>query len=177
MRITTEQFEINVEHRSHPSHTLAMSAMATVTASSRLPVLPPEIWAIVFRNYSTDLKGLPRLWTQCRHVSKQFRAEVETAFVTYYLPMVSLSFMSLKPYYVLQTHFVKLLRDSKIALFRAHVDEQTRADLRTNVKEIRCCRLELGEFGWCIREWYFPTMREDEAAFEMDWKELFNQFF
>ena len=167
------------------SRTLAMPPMATVTASSRLPVLPLEIWATILRNYSTDLEGLSHLWTQCRQVSKHFRAEVEFMFLKYYLPMVSLNFiieskikMWTTPYHVYQTHYVELLEDNKTALFSVRGDEQTRADLRNKVtKKIQYCRLDLGEFIGCAREAPFVTMRKDKATFEMDWKELFNRHF
>ena len=49
---------------------------------------PPEIWSITlnnFREYQTQ-EELAYLWTTARHVSRQFKEEIEEIFRTEHLP-------------------------------------------------------------------------------------------
>ena len=61
--------------------------------SSR-PHFPPEIWGLTLHNLR-ERKGqddLQYLWTEVRHVSKQFREEIEEIFRIEHLPKTWLHF-------------------------------------------------------------------------------------
>ncbi len=61
--------------------------------SSR-PRFPPEIWGLTLHNLR-ERKGqddLQYLWTEVRHVSKQFREEIEEIFRIEHLPKTWLHF-------------------------------------------------------------------------------------
>ena len=61
--------------------------------SSR-PCFPPEIWNLTLHNLR-DRKSqadLQYLWTEVRHVSKQFQEEIEAIFRTEHLPKTWLHF-------------------------------------------------------------------------------------
>lgn len=59
---------------------------------SSAPYFPPEIWSLALQNLR-DRKSqdeLTYLWTTLRHVSRQFKEEIEEIFRTEHLPKVLL---------------------------------------------------------------------------------------
>ena len=56
-----------------------------------MPVLPADVWRIVFSDFEED-HDLTHLWIECRNVSKLFRDEVEHVFKTKHLPKISIAF-------------------------------------------------------------------------------------
>jgi hypothetical protein len=56
-----------------------------------MPVLPADVWRIVFSVFKED-HDLAHLWTGCRNVSKLFIDEVEHVFKTKHLPKTSIAF-------------------------------------------------------------------------------------
>ena len=52
------------------------------------PPFPPELWSITIQNFRhrTSPDDLTYLWTSVRHVSRQFKEEIENIFRTEHLP-------------------------------------------------------------------------------------------
>ena len=61
------------------------------SSQSTEPVLPREIWQAVFSNFRKH-QDLVHLWTDCRHVCRQFRDDVERVFSIKHLPKTSITF-------------------------------------------------------------------------------------
>ena len=61
---------------------------------SSCPSFPPEIWNLTLRNLRErkSQADLQYLWTEVRHVSKQFQQEIEEIFRTEHLPKTLLRF-------------------------------------------------------------------------------------
>ena len=68
--------------------------MAGISAENTTPPLPPEIWDIIISNIpnSTKLRDLTYAWTECRHVSKRFKTQIELHFGRLHLPKTFLNF-------------------------------------------------------------------------------------
>ena len=67
---------------------------SSVRIMSSRPHFPPEIWGLTLHNLR-ERKGqddLQYLWTEVRHVSKQFREEIEEIFRIEHLPKTWLHF-------------------------------------------------------------------------------------
>lgn len=62
-------------------------------ASSQVtkPIFPVEVWSTVFSNFKKD-QDLVHLWTDCRHVCRQFRDDVERIFISKHLKKTTIDF-------------------------------------------------------------------------------------
>ena len=65
----------------------------TAMASSQVtkPIFPVEVWSTVFSNFKKD-QDLVHLWTDCRHVCRQFRDDVERIFISKHLKKTTIDF-------------------------------------------------------------------------------------
>ena len=54
--------------------------------------LPPEIWRLILRSFSSAPDDLVFLWLTCRHVSCHFTREVESIFMTSHLKRLLIDF-------------------------------------------------------------------------------------
>ena len=68
--------------------------MAAVSGRNTTPSLPPEIWDIIISNIpnSTKLQDLTYAWTECRHVSRRFKNQIEVHFGRLHLAKTFLNF-------------------------------------------------------------------------------------
>ena len=181
----------------HLDHSSSNSA---TMASSHLPVVPPEIWKTVLENCNS-MKDLIHLWTQCRQVSTQFKADVESAFIKQHLPVLSLLFdvKSLRQehfkdethvdpkYHIHQvynvyttsyfpdTRYIGLSKERKTALFSARTEEELAAWTNPPMTLSSCTNVQLREHSHCVEVRCRYELRKGEVVFELDWKEMLEQ--
>ncbi|CAF9916775.1 hypothetical protein IMSHALPRED_003291 [Imshaugia aleurites] len=158
-------------------------AAATMT-SSPLPVIPPEIWTTVLHHYGNSPEDLFHLWTQCRQVSQQFKAEVERIFVTQHLPTMIITFrlglmseaeLGLRSWTrlsYLKTEFIGLSEDCETAIFGAVAKELWKV---TQIKPIESCSIQVGELRGRAIQACFASRSDEEFVFEIDWKDLLDE--
>ena len=159
--------------------------------SSPLPVIPPEIWTTVLHHYGNSPEDLFHLWTQCRQVSQQFKAEVERIFVIRYLPTMVITFRlglmskaepglrSWTRLSYLKTESIGLSEDCETAIFGAVAKEQNRfprSDWKvTQIKPIESCSIQVGELRGRAIQACFASRSDEEFVFEIDWKDLLDE--
>ena len=67
------------------------SVTAMTPSQGTKPVFPLEIWSTVFSNFRKD-QEIVHLWTDCRHVCRQFRDDVERIFSIKHLSKTTITF-------------------------------------------------------------------------------------
>lgn len=77
--------------------------MASPPSSSTCLTLPPEIWRLVLRSFSSSPDDLIFLWTDCRHISLHFKREVEELFLSTHLRRILIDFHMTSRYYRTET--------------------------------------------------------------------------
>jgi len=75
----------------------------TTMASPPCLTLPPEIWRLVLRSFSSSPDDLIFLWTDCRHISQYFKREVEELFLATHLRRILIDFHMTSRYYSIET--------------------------------------------------------------------------
>lgn len=146
--------------------------------------MPPELWTVVLQNYGNSIEGFVHLWTQCRQVSKQFKADVENTFSKQHLLSITIDFEQItknfsypfafthKP---LETKYIELSQDRKTALFGVHGAEKKEivAQWKTSSMGTPSFReIHLYELGGVVYLPRFALREADNVILKIDWKEL-----
>ncbi|MCJ1456679.1 hypothetical protein MMC28_007042 [Mycoblastus sanguinarius] len=169
--------------------------MASNSVDPNLPALPAEIWRMVFLALGTEYDDLIYQWTECRHVSRSFKEDIEHIFLSKHLPMISILFhvnfkLEVAPEYPkghVWTEFSHLSEDKTKILFKAQPEEvfpwtslpdfsyNSRSFDNITVDERWRHRVRIGERYEDIRVPGLELVGRGEFGFE--WRELLTKLF
>jgi len=164
-----------------------------------VPVFPAEIWPIVFSHMQKH-RDLEHLWTECRHVSKEFKDEVERICASKHLPKTEVSFRLGKGFYggmeyeeninitYISFVFDRVTRDTTTAIFKIHdcpgyfisdlADQLPQCIPSTDDPMIYRPKHDIA-IRWDINDTELPELAFDHKAKEIsfDWKKAYSLFF